>query len=382
MVQPITLSLALLACTCSLQVAEATASNGATIEGDGAVRLGGKTITHLTKKQLRLWRRNGAPNKPASVRSLAVAGHEVAHIQVGSQTTATGLNAGRTIEIVYAIDQQRILFQGITGLQGVDGEWSKHLTLSAEALETYETRAGFRQCDQANDTAIFRARYDWKTRSFRSTPPSMTSVEKLSRSIPSLVANPLRPAQSFSTAYNLFRVEGASTRSGDKGSASGLQTPIEIQDGDIKTAWVAGDPGMSRGHFITFRRSDSPYALRAIDIVPGHGGSSLAFRRFNRLKTIQLRFADEQQTYRVTFPLALKRAKDRSLTPHRVTFPRPIVTSCVSLVIEDLFPGKVHRSGTPPTTRNQRGCLSHRGRPRWRNHSARRRSNPPQQPAP
>jgi HEAT repeat protein len=317
-------SLALALCLLAATPASAAplSQGGVLIADDGTVLLSGQRVGKLKlppgKRRLRVERgRTGG-------RTLVLA-----HV-IGNADRAATL----------AISRQRgatkVLFAGSTGPQGVDGEWSLHLTLRGGRLLRYQRRPGLSRCD-GQPVRLFPQVYDAKSGRFRSVvlPPKASKL-------PLLTAKRTPASASPPLGLSTFRPVAASTQLGDQGRASELSAPLELTDGRADRPWVEGRSSDGRGEWVTLRRGPSPYKLRALRIVPGDAASRKAFAASNRLASVIVALSPKER-FRVRFPQDPLRAGGDVATPYIVTLPRPSDSRCVTVLIERVY----HAKGAP-----------------------------------
>lgn len=280
---------------------------------------------------------------PPTPRSLAVTrlqlrGHLLVHAKVqGAQ--------GRACELILEPQPAgpRILFVGATGPQGVDGEWSRHISLDGQRLLLYQRRQGVERCDGAT-VYLFPQVYDFAAGRFRA---AMSKVQ--ATRLPELRATRRRPAAlpaSAATArpLNTFRFVAASTQLGDGGQAAALAAPLEAGDGNPRSSWIEGRGSDGRGEFITAHAEASPYRIRALRLLPGDTGSAKAFARSNRLKSALLVFSARER-YRLRIDRDPLQEKGPYDAPYWVLLPKPIDSRCLTVVLERVYRGRDAKKG-------------------------------------
>lgn len=110
-----------------------------------------------------------------------------------------------------------------------------------------------------------------------------------------------------------------------------MPAPVRIGDFNAQTAWIGENP---KTVFIYTLPSYFP-AVRAISILPGHGGSA-ELQKYARIRT--LRVTTQTQVMRVRFP------EDPARMPGSLHVPWHVMldahTACIEIAIEDLYPGE------------------------------------------
>jgi HEAT repeat protein len=121
----------------------------------------------------------------------------------------------------------------------------------------------------------------------------------------------------------------ASRTAGDRGDPLLLVPPGALADGDPATAWFPGN-GAGGGEFATFSLVTSDYGVTRLGLraVPAGGKPG----RYDRPRSVLL--ATEDGVYRLTFDSDPKTRPDDLVW---FELPRPVGTSCLSLVVEQTF---------------------------------------------
>jgi len=258
--------------------------------------------------------------------------YRVLHVRARGTTTleaALWLRGRRFVKI----------WGGAVGPQGVDKEWSRHLVVDPANRQSvpvvlFENMRGLWRCDGVPAQGLRRG-YLFKTRRF---VPLFGDLPK-GQSIEQLTATVEAPAGVRSTPLAPFRFTAASSQVGCAGQASRVTPPSELHDGRPQTAWVEEWGGVGRGEFVSGSGTRG-YRVRAVRIVPGHAGSAAQWARYNRLKRIFLLFGPKRR-YEVGF--AQDPGKSAPGTPYWVIFPKPVMSSCLTLMIKEAYPGTEHK---------------------------------------
>jgi HEAT repeat protein len=301
--------------------------------GDGAleVRSGDQLLGRVVLKTPAL--RRGAP----VLREVNVAGHRVAELRVPVRGTpseevwiaeidrAPGSKPG---------NDHRVLWAGLTGPRDTDGETSRWVDVSEERVVEYQTAAGVDRCDGL-PPRLFPRFYDFAAGKFR---PMVSLLPPAGGE--TLVAHRGDPAMPAGRPIADFHFVGASTTRGAGDDARGLTPPVELDDGNPATSWAEGLGGDGRGEFLTARAAAGGYAVRGLRIFPGDGASREALRAKNRLKRFQLALGPAPgQRFDVEIPDDPAADAAHWRESYWVPLPKPIVSSCVTVVITAVTPG-------------------------------------------
>ncbi len=115
--------------------------------------------------------------------------------------------------------------------------------------------------------------------------------------------------------------------------------PVRLTDHNATTAWVSAGPGP--GLTLVWKLPAPLRRLRAISILPGHGGDEASFARHARLRTFTLTAG--ARTIRVELPADPRLVPGSHHVPWHVAFPEAIDAACLELAVERVWPGQ-----TPP----------------------------------
>jgi HEAT repeat protein len=268
---------------------------------------------------------------PAAVREVTVDGHRLVELRIPIRGTAAaevwiGEVGGRG---------KGALWSGIAGPRDADAETAVGVELTAEHLLEYQTAAGVTRCDGIAPR-LFPRVYDFDSGRFRPVlsplPPAGIETLAARRGDPAMPAG--RPLGGF------HWVAASSTRAAGS-DARALGAPVELNDADVATAWTEGLGGDGRGEFLTAHATATGYAIRGLRIFPGDGSSVDAFRAKNRVRRFQLAFGPaREQRFDVEIPGDPAADSARWRDAYWVPLPKPIVSSCVTVVVTDVTPGK------------------------------------------
>jgi HEAT repeat protein len=259
-----------------------------------------------------------------------VAGRRVLHVRIKAGERGWDMVLGPP-------PARKLIFSGATGLQGVDGEWSRHVKVSSAGVLVYQRRERVDRCDGA-PVYLFPRMWDFNAERFRpvaSVPRGEGIKLTASRGVAGVPKGP---------PLNAFRLVAASTHQGDDGHAVNLAPPSEAEDGNPGSAWSESLGGAGLGEFLTARRPVSPYRLRAVSVIPGDAASAKAFREANRLKSVLLVVSPGERItapsrYQVTFPVDPLKAPGKVEEPFWIVLPKPVPATCATLLIRSVYRG-------------------------------------------
>ncbi len=245
-----------------------------------------------------------------------------------------------TLEAVLWLRGRRFvkIFAGTTGVQGVDKEWSRHLIVDPTNRQSvpvvlYQNMRGLWRCDGVKAQALRRG-YLFKSRRF---VPLFGALPGGKPELLTATANP--PAGVRAKPLAPFRFTAASSQLGCGGQASRVTPPSELHDGRPTTAWIEEWGGVGRGEFVSGSGTRG-YRVRAVRIIPGHAGSAAHWTKYNRLKRVYL-LLGKKRRFEVSFPQ--DPGKSPPGTPYWIVFPKPVPSSCLTLMIKEAYPGTEHK---------------------------------------
>ena len=111
--------------------------------------------------------------------------------------------------------------------------------------------------------------------------------------------------------------------------------PVRLTDHNATTAWVSTGPGP--GLTLVWRLPAPLRRLRAVSILPGHGGDETSFARHARLRTFTLTAGG--RTVRVELPADPRLVPGSHHVPWHVAFPEAVDAACLELTVERVWPG-------------------------------------------
>jgi hypothetical protein len=231
---------------------------------------------------------------------------------------------GQAWEALLAAGQKQPIFAGLTGYVAGDpgertGREVKVVDVgAARFVLVSDIREDLRICGQQTTLLDPQALYP-ASLELRSTTAQRVSAEQ-QEGAQRIVATDAGPRAAPSLARLL--VARGSSVPGSRGA--------ELTDGDPDTVWSERRPHIGQGEFVVMAApTDVPIARMQLVVSPSRAYASQAGAA---PKTFYL--VTESETFEVTLP------GDAWLKPgeaYEITFPQPITTSCVALVLNDAF---------------------------------------------
>jgi HEAT repeat protein len=300
---------------------------------DGAleVRNGDALLTRVALKTPLL--RRGS----ASLRDVTVAGHRLAELRVpvrGASAEEIWIGEIPSPDRASPAPSPRVVWSGLTGARDADGESSVWIEVTPERVVEYQTAAGVDRCDGIPPRLFPRA-YDFAAGRFRpivsSLPPPGSET---------LIGHRGDPAMPAGRPIADFHFVAASTTRGAGSDARSLTPPVELDDGNPATSWAEGLGGDGRGEFLTARAAAAGYPIRGLRILPGDGASAQAYHQKNRVRRLQIALGPAPgQRFDVELPEGPAADADHWRDPYWVPLPKPMTSSCVTIVITAVTPG-------------------------------------------
>ncbi len=233
-----------------------------------------------------------------------------AEIRVG------GKRLSEAVALRYARGKVTTLVREGVGPQGEDGEWSKYIAATPSGLLRYQAAPRVTRCD-GKTPRLFPEVWDWRRRKFRATHPPVD----VSANAPRIAAQTTAPPNiDAKVAPIAFRSTAGSSHQSASG-AEDLSAPRELEDSNLRTAWLAHNVAGGRGEFATFRTTMSSAAVRAIRVIPAAG---------NRLTQLAI-VAGKTTAFRADLPRKLNPG-----TAYWFLLPKPIATTCVTVIVSNL----------------------------------------------
>jgi HEAT repeat protein len=323
---------ALLVVLLGAATARAAAPLALTEAADGAldVRAGGAVLAHVPLETPPL--RRGPPR----AREVAIDGRRVVELRIAVRGTPReelyiGEVGGRAA---------RVVFRGFVGPRDADGETALDYDVSADGVLEYQTASHVTRCDGA-PVRLFPRAFDFDAGRFR---PVVSPLPPAAHE--TLVGRRGDPAMPQGRPVSSFHFTAASTTAGAGSDARGLTAPVAVDDGDPATAWSEGLGGDGRGEFLTARAGAGGAVVRGLRIIPGDAASAATFGARNRVRKLQLSLGPrDDQRFDVELPVPTLGGREPFSEPYWVPLPHPVRTSCATVVITEVVPG---REAAPP----------------------------------
>jgi HEAT repeat protein len=296
---------------------------------DGAldVRAGGAVLAHVPLDTPPL--RRGPPR----AREVTIDGRRIVELRVAVRgTPREELWIGQIDEA--GGHEPRVIWRGLAGPRDADGETSLDFDVTADGIVEYQTASHVTRCDGA-PVRLFPRAFDFASGRFR---PVVSPLPPPARE--TLVGRRGDPAMPKGRPVPAFHFTAASTTAAAGSDARDLAAPVGVDDGDPATAWTEGLGGDGRGEFLTARAGAGGAAVRGLRIVPGDAASSASYSKHNRVRKLQLSLGPrDDQRFDVELQEDALAGRERFRDPYWVPLPRPIQTSCATIVITEVTPG-------------------------------------------
>jgi HEAT repeat protein len=272
--------------------------------------------------------RRGTP----SLHETDVDGHRVAELRVPVR--------GKAAEEVWIADvgarPPQVIWTGSAGARDADGEVSIAVEVSPDGIVEYQTATQVTRCDGVPPRLFPRA-FDFDSKRFRPILSPLPEPVPASQRLTGHRGDPAMPA---GRPIDNFHFLSASTTTAAGSDARALAAPAALDDGDPATAWAEGLGGDGRGEFLTARAAAGGYAIRGLRIFPGDGSSAAAFRAKNRVRRLQIALGPAlEQRFEVELPSDAAADAAHWREPYWVPLPKPMASSCVTVVILEVARG-------------------------------------------
>jgi HEAT repeat protein len=272
--------------------------------------------------------RRGKP----TLRETDVDGHRVAELRVPVR--------GKAVEEVWIADAgarpPQLIWSGSAGARDADGEVSIAVEVSADGILEYQTATQVTRCDGAPPRLFPRA-FDFDSGRFR---PILSPLPEPLPASQRLIGHRGDPGMPAGRPIDNFHFLAASTTTAAGSDARALAAPVALDDSDPATAWAEGLGGDGRGEFLTAHAAAGGYAIRGLRIFPGDGSSAAAFRTRNRVRRLRVALGPAlEQQFEVDLPSDAAADAARWREPFWVPLPKPMASSCVTVVILDVTRG-------------------------------------------
>jgi HEAT repeat protein len=268
---------------------------------------------------------------PASVEEVATQGRKVVVVR---RPTKEKSDKSNTAAWVGVIEPEAIstIWSGVLGPLDADGEVTRTLEAGPAGVALYETASRISRCDRAAVRLAWR-QYDFARRRFEPVippPPAPAPAPIVARR----GAGQPRPRPRIAFPFTVASAAPAEASGGE--DARTLVAPLAISDGDRDTVWrerIATGPG----GILTARAAGSGFAITGIEVLPGDPTSPQRWAQSGRAKAFSI-ILGPAATDR--FDVTLEEAASTTAADHRRPFwiplPRPVASSCVTIVPREL----------------------------------------------
>jgi HEAT repeat protein len=229
------------------------------------------------------------------------------------------------------------VWQGLVGDQDADGETATDVAIGERGIELFQRASRLTRCD-GMPAQVFTRAWDFTSKRWVSRGPALPPPRAQA---PVLQARRGDAAMPTGPAVGGFFWTGASSAEGAT-EVRRLGAPAGLGDADPETAWHAGGApsGDALGEFLTARSGAGGVAITGLRLLPGDTSDPRAFRSAGRPRRVVLLLgrAPEQQ-------LEVELVEDpdggvaRYRQPFWVPLPKPVVTSCVTVMIREATAG-------------------------------------------
>jgi len=135
---------------------------------------------------------------------------------------------------------------------------------------------------------------------------------------------------------NFLVFEASSSVLGEKGKAQIGAPVFSLNDGIPGKGWIEGSGGSGEGEFVTARIISSHVPIAALEMNLATGGSAKQAKKYNGLKKMTV--TTDSSMFQVTVPADPRNSPEKTFL---VEFPKPITTSCISIIVDDVWPAGV-----------------------------------------
>ncbi len=236
------------------------------------------------------------------------------------------------------------IWTGRLGAVDPDGEVARHLALEAGGLSLYQAAGRIAGCD-GQRVRLFERRYDFASRRFKAVatlpPPGPGPVIVVRRGGGEVPAGRPRISFPFTTT------SAPPVDAGEPGDVGHLVAPLALNDGDPETVWAEGDAGDGRGEVLTARSGTAGHAVVGLRVLPGDTRSAELLARRARPRALSLILGPApEQRFEVVLEEREPPGPERYRKPFWIPLPRPVVSSCVTIVVREVTPGTGARDRT------------------------------------
>ncbi len=270
----------------------------------------------------------------AKVRTAAASGRSLVEVRIPV------LGDGPAREEVWIAELSagvpRPIWWNIAGAQDADSETSLVANISDQGVEEYQTAARLSRCDGVA-VPLFRRTWDFASRTFKNADPVLPP-----RPATSLRARRGDARMPTGKPLGGFFFTAASSSPSVAGNAARITPPTAVNDGNPATTWsTAGD---GRGQLLT-ARSSGGFAITGLRVLPGDASSEKSYRTSARPRRLTLIFGhDPAQNVEVELAEDADSGARRFREPFWIALPKPVASSCVTVVVSDVTSPKAAMS--------------------------------------
>jgi HEAT repeat protein len=266
----------------------------------------------------------------ARVREVGIGGRRVVELRV----PVTGKPVSEVWVAELTAQGPAPIWTGLAGPMDSDGETALDVSVEPAGVTVYQTASRIVRCD-GERARLYPRRYDFEARKLRDAPLPVPP-----RAAETVVAHRGGSGMPEGRPRVRFPFTGASSSASAAGDARALVAPLALNDGAPETVWAEGGAGDGRGEFVTARAGADGAAVTGLRITPGDTRSREAFRAHGRPRalTVVLGPAPEQR-FDVTLAEDDPAAGAGYRRPYWVALPRPVRSSCVTVIVREVAPG-------------------------------------------
>ncbi len=291
--------------------------------GSIALRDGERAIANFTPKT------DPKQRGTATVHERQVSGHAVVEVRL----PANGQGARR--EEVWIAERTtagtKVIWWDFAGAMDPDGETTTAAEVGEHGIQIYQTAARLSRCDGLL-VRLSPKIWDFGSRAFKSTSPGLPD-----HAATSVKAH--RGGAPEGKTLGGFFFSAASTSPGASGDPSRLKPPAAINDGNPATVWSS--EGDARGHLLT-ARSSGGFPITGLRLLPGDPSSERSFRASGKPRKLSLIFGkNPSDNVDVDLVEDTDGGAKRSGVPFWIALPKPVASSCVTVVLRETTSDKL-----------------------------------------
>jgi HEAT repeat protein len=219
----------------------------------------------------------------------------------------------------------KLIWWDFAGALDPDGETTMAAEVSAAGIQIYQTAARLSRCDGL-PVRLFPKTWDFGTRTFKAAAPTLPA-----RATTSVQAR--RGGAPEGRSLGGFFFSAASTSAGALGDATRLKPPAAVNDGNPSTVWASD--GDARGQLLT-ARSSGGFPIIGLRLLPGDPGSDKTYRASAKPRKLSLILGkNAADNVDVDLIEDSDGGAGRSKVPFWIPLPRPVASTCVTVVVRE-----------------------------------------------